>query len=42
MFISNIAIYNPMSTAGNNYKSVVDVNGQNSNSQLLHDWNLKS
>ena len=40
--ISNIAICNPMSTAGKNYRSVLDVNGQYNNSQLIHDWNLTS
>ena len=42
--ISNIAICNPMSTAGKNYRSVLDVNGQNNNNdnQLIHDWNLTS
>ena len=29
-----------MSTAGKNYRSVLDVNGQYNNSQLIHDWNL--
>ena len=38
--ISNIAICNPMSTAGKNYRSVLDVNGQYNNNQLIHDWNL--
>ena len=33
---------NAMSTAGKNYRSVLDVNGQYNNSQLIHDWNLKS
>ena len=40
--ISNIAICNPMSTAGKNYRSVLDVNGQYNNNQLIHDWNLTS
>ena len=40
--ISNIAIYNPMSTACKNYRSVLDVNGQYNNNQLIHDWNLTS
>ena len=31
-----------MSTAGNNYRSVLDVNGRYNNSQLIHDWNLTS
>ena len=31
-----------MSTAGNIHKSVLDVNGQYNNSQLIHDWNLAS
>ena len=32
-----------MSTAGKNYRSVLDVNGQYNNySQLIHDWNLTS
>ena len=38
--ISNIAICNSMSTAGKNYRSVLDVNGQYNNSELIHDWNL--
>ena len=37
--IFNIAICNPMSTAGKNYRSVLD---GNNNSQLIHDWNLNS
>ena len=40
--ISNIAICNPMSTAGKNYRSVLDVNCQYNNNQLIHDWNLTS
>ena len=40
--ISNIVIYNPMSTAGKNYRPVLDVNDQYNNSQLIHDWNLTS
>ena len=40
--ISNIAICNPMSTAGKNYRSALDVNGQYNNSQLIHDWNFTS
>ena len=40
--ISNIAICNPMSTAGKNYRSVIDINGQYNNSQLIHEWNLTS
>ena len=40
--ISNIAICNSMSTAGKNYRCVLDVNGQYNNSQLIHDWNLTS
>ena len=40
--ISKIAICNPMSTAGKNYRSVLDVNDQYNNSQLIHDWNLTS
>ena len=40
--IFNIAICNPMSTAGKNYRSVIDGNGQYNNSQLIHDWNLNS
>ena len=40
--IFNIAICNPMSTAGKNYRSVLDVNGQYNNNQLIHDWNLTS
>ena len=31
-----------MSTAGKNYRSVLDVNGQYNNNQLIHDWNLTS
>ena len=31
-----------MSTAGKNYRPVLDVNGQYNNSQLIHDWNLTS
>ena len=33
--ISNIAICNPMSTAGKNYKSVRDVNGYYNSNQLM-------
>ena len=40
--ISNIAICNPMSTAGSHYRSVLDVNGQYNNNQLIHEWNLTS
>ena len=40
--ISNIAICNPMSTADKKYRSVLDVNGQYNNSQLIPDWNLTS
>ena len=40
--IFNIAICNPMSTAGKNYRSVLDGNGQYNNSQLIHNWNLNS
>ena len=40
--ISNIAICNPVSTAGKKYRSVLDVNGQYNNNQLIHDWNLTS
>ena len=40
--IFNIAICNAMSTAGKNYRSVLDVNGQYNNSHLIHDWNLTS
>ena len=39
---SNIAICNPMSTSGKSYMSVLDVNGQYNNSQLIHDWNSTS
>ena len=31
-----------MSTAGKNYRSVLDVNSQYNNNQLIHDWNLTS
>ena len=31
-----------MSTAGKNYRSVLDVNDQYINNQLIHDWNLTS
>ena len=31
-----------MSTAGKNYRSVLDANGQYNNNQLIHDWNLTS
>ena len=31
-----------MSTTGKNYRSVLDVNGQYNNNQLIHDWNLTS
>ena len=31
-----------MSTAGKNYRSVLDVNGQYNNNLLIHDWNLTS
>ena len=31
-----------MSTAGKNCRSVLDVNGQYNNNQLIHDWNLTS
>ena len=40
--ISNIAICNLMSTAGKDYRSLLDVNGQYNNSQLIHDCNLTS
>ena len=36
IIISNIAICNPMSTMGKNYRSVLDVNGQYNNNQLIH------
>ena len=29
-----------MSTAGKNYRSVLDVNGQYNNNLLIYDWNL--
>ena len=31
-----------MSTAGKNYRTVLDVHGQYNNSQLIHDRNLTS
>ena len=31
-----------MSTAGKNYRSLLDVYGQYNNNQLIHDWNLTS
>ena len=31
-----------MSTAVKNYRSVLDVNGQYNNNQLIRDWNLTS
>ena len=31
-----------MSPTGKNYRSVLDVNGQYNNSQLIHDWNKTS
>ena len=40
--IFNIAICNPVSTACKNYRSVIDVNGQYNNNQLIQDWNLPS
>ena len=40
--MSNFAICNPMSTAGKNYRSVLDVYCQYNNSQLIQDWNLTS
>ena len=40
--ISNIAICNPMFTEGKTYRSVLDVNGQYNNNQLINEWNLTS
>ena len=40
--ISNIALCNLMSTAGKIFRSVLDVNGQYNNNQLVTDWDLTS
>ena len=36
--ISQIAICNPMSTAGKNYRSVLDANGDYNNNQTATSW----
>ena len=36
--ISQIAICNPMSTAGNNYRSVLDANGDYNTNQMVTSW----
>ena len=36
--ISQIAICNPMSTAGKNYRSVLDANGDYNNNQTVTSW----
>ena len=39
--ISQIAICNPMSTAGKNYRSVLDANGDYNNNQTVTSWQYK-
>ena len=36
--ISHIAICNPMSTAGKNYRSVLDANGDYNTNQMVTNW----
>ena len=36
--ISHIAICNPMSTAGKNYRSVLDANGDYNTNQMVTSW----